>query len=151
MIPFFVFVFVFVLLAALGHWGVPVSLGWWTALRYALAAMFFLTASAHWGSKRQNLIRMVPPSFPRPGLLVTITGILEILGAIGLLWTPFASYAAALFFVLLIVMFPANIHAAKHEIGIGGRKATPLIPRTLMQIVFLAATALIWLHAPSAQ
>lgn len=27
---------------------------------------------------------MVPPAFPRPDLLVTLTGVLEILGAIGL-------------------------------------------------------------------
>lgn len=60
-------------------------LGWWTALRIALAAMFLLTASAHWGRRRDDLIRMVPTALPRPGLLVTVTGICEILGAVGLL------------------------------------------------------------------
>lgn len=47
--------------------------------------MFLLTASAHWGKRRPDLIRMVPPSLPRANLLVTITGLLELLGPIGLL------------------------------------------------------------------
>lgn len=37
-------------------------------LRAALGIMFFLTASAHWGKRRPDLIRMVPPAFPRPEL-----------------------------------------------------------------------------------
>src|SRR5262245_45857602 len=32
--------------------------GWHTALRFGLAAMFLLTASAHWGKRRPDLIRM---------------------------------------------------------------------------------------------
>jgi len=51
------------------------------ALRLALSGMFLLTASAHWGKRRPDLIRMVPSVFPRPDLLVTFTGVLEILGA----------------------------------------------------------------------
>jgi len=36
-------------------------------LRAALGIMFFLTASAHWGKRRPDLIRMVLPSaFSRP-------------------------------------------------------------------------------------
>ena len=58
-------------------------LGWWTALRIALAVMFLLTASAHWGKRRADLIRMVPAAFSRPDLLVTITGVCEIAGAVG--------------------------------------------------------------------
>jgi len=49
-----------------------------------LAGMFFLTASAHWGRRRADLIRMVPKNFPRPDFLVTLTGTCEILGAIGI-------------------------------------------------------------------
>src|SRR5262249_34558818 len=59
-----------------------IPLGWWDALRFALAAMFLLTASAHWGKRRPDLIRMVPSAFPRPDLIVTITGVLEIFGLI---------------------------------------------------------------------
>src|SRR5215470_2631053 len=70
-------------------------------LRGALAVMFFLTASAHWGRRRPDLIRMVPPIFPRPDLIVTITGVLEILGAIGLLIPALAPFAGACLAALL--------------------------------------------------
>lgn len=35
-------------------------------LRAAVALMFLLTASAHWGKRRPDLIRMVPPRFRVP-------------------------------------------------------------------------------------
>ena len=43
-------------------------------LRTSLGLMFLLTASAHWGKRRQDLIRMVPPAFPRPDLLARLLG-----------------------------------------------------------------------------
>jgi uncharacterized membrane protein len=115
-------------------------LGWWNALRIALAAMFLLTASAHWGKRRGDLIRMVPRTFPRPDLLVTFTGICEILGAIGLLVPTVAPYAALGLTLLLLVIFPANIRAAREQLTIAGRPATPIVARTVIQLIFLLAT-----------
>ena len=114
--------------------------GWWTALRIALAAMFLLAASAHWGKRRADLIRMVPTALPQPDLLVTLTGICEILGAAGLLIPRFAPVAAFGLTLLLIALFPANVRAARQAITIAGRPATPLPARTVIQIVFLTAT-----------
>jgi len=94
MAPFIVLVTLLALLSILSHFQIPVAFGWWTSLRLALAGMFLLTASAHWGKRRPDLIRMVPASFPRPDLLVTATGVLEILGAIGLMLPKVAPYAA---------------------------------------------------------
>jgi hypothetical protein len=37
-------------------------------------------------------------------------------------------------------MFPANVFAALEGLTLNGSPAMPLIPRTLLQIVFLAAT-----------
>jgi uncharacterized membrane protein len=140
MAPFIVLVTLFALLSILGHFQIPVAFGWWTSLRLALAGMFLLTASAHWGKRRPDLIRMVPTSFPRPDLLVTLTGVLEILGAIGLMLTKFAPYAALGLAFMLVAVFPANIHAAQQRLTIAGRPVEPLLPRALLQIVFLAAT-----------
>ena len=114
--------------------------GWWTALRLGLAAMFLLTASAHWGRRRADLIRMVPPVFSRPDLLVTLTGICEILGAIGLLIPEVASFAAIGLSLLLLAVFPANVRAARDSIAIAGRRASPLPVRAAIQAIFLIAT-----------
>src|SRR5579872_2015130 len=40
--------------------GVPYFANWPHALRAALGVMFLLTASAHWGRRRPDLMRMVP-------------------------------------------------------------------------------------------
>lgn len=101
--------------------------------------MFLLTASAHWGKRKPDLVRMVPPVFPRPDLIITITGVFELLGAIGLLLPRTASAAAACLATLLVAMFPANVLAARQNLTIGGRAATPMLPRTLLQVVFIAA------------
>ena len=122
-------------------------LGWWNALRIALAGMFLLTASAHWGKRRNDLIRMVPAALPRPDVLVTITGICEILGAVGLLIPAVAPVAALGLTLLLVALFPANVRAAKESLTIGGRPATPLPARAAIQIVFLTATTAVMVGA----
>jgi uncharacterized membrane protein len=140
MAPFIVLVTLFTLLCILGHFQIPVAFGWWTSLRLSLAGMFLLTASAHWGKRRPDLIRMVPASFPRPDLLVTATGVLEILGAIGLMLPKMAPYAALGLAFMLVAVFRANIHAARQRLMIAGRPVEALLPRLILQIVFLAAT-----------
>jgi uncharacterized membrane protein len=140
MAPFIALSVLFLVFAGLGAVGVHALAGWQTPLRFALAGMFLLTASAHWGKRRPDLVRMVPPAFPRPDLLVTVTGILELTGALALLLPPLAPAAALGLSLLLLALFPANVHAARAGLTIGGRPATPLVSRTLLQLVFLGAT-----------
>jgi uncharacterized membrane protein len=101
--------------------------------------MFLLTASAHWGKTRRELIAMVPHVFRHPDLIVSITGVLEILGAVGLLVPTVAPVAAACLVIFLIALFPANIRAAKEHLTIGGKPATALPLRAFLQLVFIAA------------
>jgi uncharacterized membrane protein len=138
-IPFLTLLIVTLVLRAAGAAGVPLLESWVTCLRVGLAAMFLLTATAHWGKRRPDLIRMVPTMFPRPDLMVTVTGVLEILGAIGLLFPPTAPAAAVCLTVLLIALFPANVRASLQDLTIGGRTATRLPLRTALQLVFIAA------------
>src|SRR5580704_2942042 len=113
-----------------GQLGVTIFQHISTVLRAALGMMFFLTASAHWGKRRRDLIRMVPPIFPRPDLLVTVTGLLEILGSIGLFIPSTARAAAICLALLLIALFPANIHAAREKLTIAGQPVPGIPVRT---------------------
>lgn len=140
MTPFIVLVGSFVLFRALGALGVPSFRSWVTSLRWSLAAMFLFTASAHFGDRRPDLVRMVPPSFPAPEMLVTLTGVAEIFGAAGLLVPRLAAWSASALGLLLVAMFPANVHAARAGLSIGDTPVTPLVPRTVPQVVFLGAT-----------
>lgn len=136
--PLIALVAVTLTLLLAGAVGIPRLRPWPVALRGGLAAMFTMTGIAHFVGMRAELISMVPPALPAPGLLVTITGLLELAGAAGLLLRPTARWAAGGLAALLIAMFPANVYAAVE--GLATEPAEALLPRTLIQLVFLAAT-----------
>jgi Predicted membrane protein len=142
MAPFIMLVGSLLVFRLAGYLGWTFFDDWTTSLRFAVALMFLLTASAHWGKRRADLIRMVPPAFPKPEWIVTITGWLEIAGAIGIVIPAVAPYAAAGLALLLVAMFPANVHAARSRLTLAGKPVTPLLPRTVLQLVFLAAVLL---------
>lgn len=130
-------------LARLLGWAVgPQWLDSWPhATALGLAVMFLLTASAHFQQpRRDGLIAMVPPRLPAAPALVTFTGVLELAGAIGLLVPATARLAAVALLILLIVMFPANVRAARADLGI---KTMPLPLRTLVQVLFAAACVVV--------
>jgi uncharacterized membrane protein len=116
--------------------------GWHHPLQGAVAVMLLLTASAHWGKRRIDLIRMVPSVFPRPEWIVTATGLLELAAAVGILYPPTSRMASLGMALLLLAMFPANIRAAREGLTIGGKPTPKLLARTLLQLVFLAAVLL---------
>lgn len=141
MAPLITLLAVTLLLRAAGTAGISPLRSWHTSLRGGLAAMFTLTGTAHFNDMRGDLVAMVPPALPHPELLVTVTGVLELLGAAGLLHRRTAPWAAGGLTLLLVAMFPANVHAALAGLMLNGAPATALLPRTLMQLVFAAATA----------
>ena len=80
--------------AALSAAGISRLRPWTVPVRYGLATMFAMTGVAHFVGMRDELVAMVPPSLPAPGVLVTITGVLELAGAAGLVYRR-TSVAAA--------------------------------------------------------
>jgi len=143
MVPLIVVTVVFVALRSAGALGITPLQDWRLCLRWAVALMLLVTASAHWGPKRADLVAMVPPFFPQPELLVTLTGIFEIAGAIGLVYARTSRVAAVCLALLFIAMFPANIYAAQHQLTIGGKPVTELPLRTFVQIFLIAAAVAI--------
>jgi uncharacterized membrane protein len=139
MAPFIVLVSSFLLFRVLGIVGCTYLDYWVMDLRFAVASMFLLSASAHWGKRRLDLIKMVPPSLPKPELMITLTGWFELIGAIGIILPAISQLASIGLSLLLLAMFPANIRAAREGIVIAGKPATPIVLRTILQIIFLAA------------
>jgi uncharacterized membrane protein len=97
---------------------------------------------AHFIGLRTDLMRMVPPALGNPGFWVTFTGVAEIAGAIGILIPVTRRVAAVGLLLLLLAVFPANAYAAKDQIIFGGQPATPLIQRSIEQIIYFGAVAL---------
>ncbi len=128
-------------LARLIGWGAVDALdGWYPALRVGLALMFVLTGLAHFaGKRRADLVAMVPPALPRPDLLVAVTGVLELAGVAGLLIPATAPLTATGLALLMVAMFPANHSAARRGLTLGGKPVTPLLPRAVLQVLFVTA------------
>lgn len=126
---------------AIGAAGVQALASWPVSARYALAVMFAFTATAHFNKMKHDLARMIPAYFPRPLLLVYTTGVLELLGAAGLVLAEFRRLAGFCLIVLLVGMFLANVNAAQNGVTLRGKSPTPLWLRVPMQVFFIV---LLW-------
>jgi uncharacterized membrane protein len=149
MAPLIVMLAAWLIVRSIGLTGLWLAADSWSgALRIALAAMFVFTAGSHFHPRtRPDVIRMVPASLPVPALLVTATGVLELLGAIGLLLPQALPAAAYGLIALLVAMFPANVRAAREGLMITRRRATPLVWRLPLQLFWIAA--LWWVRSPT--
>jgi uncharacterized membrane protein len=130
--------------ARLAGWlGVDYVDSWPEAFAVGLAAMFVMTGVAHFVNPlRRDMIAIVPPRLPAPGLLVTITGVLELIGAAGLLYPPTRVAAAACLFVLMLVMFPANVYASRMP-NPPKSMTSRLDIRTVEEVAYLAAAVVV--------
>jgi uncharacterized membrane protein len=130
--------------ARIAGWAGVDYVGTWTkAVAVGLAAMFVLTGVAHFAPPlRAALIAIVPPQLPAPGLLVSLTGVLEFLGAVGLLVPTTRVAAAVCLLLLMLAMFPANIYAARMP-NPPKSMTTQLPLRTTEEIVYLAAAVMV--------
>ena len=144
MAPLVILVLVTLALVGLRAVGVTRIPAWPYPVQCGVAAMFTATGLSHFIGMREQLIAMVPPAIPAPGLVITVTGVLELAGAVGILWHRTAMWAAAGLTAMLVGMFPANVYAATK--GISPSFGDALVPRTLMQLVFLAATVTVLVH-----
>jgi uncharacterized membrane protein len=139
--PLAVLVAVTLLARLTGQFGVVRLRDWTASIRIGLAVMFVFTAAAHFNSMRADLVAMVPPVVPNPELMVTFTGICEVAGAVGILLPRTRRIAALALIAMLLAVLPANIHAARADLTIGGAAATPMVPRIALQMLFMA---LLW-------
>jgi uncharacterized membrane protein len=126
---------------AIGATGVQALASWQGSARYALTVMLIFTATAHFNKMKHDLAQMIPSYFPRPLLIVSITGVLELLGAAGLVLPQFRKLAGICLIVLLVGMFIANVNAAQKGVTLRGKPPTPLWLRAPMQAFFVA---LLW-------
>jgi uncharacterized membrane protein len=129
----------------IGWLGVEYVDSWPHAVAVGLAVMFVMTGAAHFvPAMRRDMVAIVPPRLPAAGLLVTITGAHELLGAAGLLYPPTRVGAAVCLFALMLVMFPANVYAARMPNP--PKSMNSRLPvRTAEEIVFLGAAVVVGL------
>lgn len=141
MLVLIVLLAVWFIFRGIGAAGVHALATWQDSARYALVVMFAFTASAHFNKMKHDLARMIPAYLPQPLLIVYITGVLELLGAAGLMLPQFRRLAGICLIALLVGMFVANLNAAQKGVTLRGKPPTPLWLRAPMQVLFIA---LLW-------
>jgi uncharacterized membrane protein len=84
-----------------------------TISRYLLAT-FFIAAGANHFLTPELYLSMMPPWLPAPEALNLISGAAEIAGSIGMLIPRLRRASAIGLILLLLAVFPANLHLAIH-------------------------------------
>jgi uncharacterized membrane protein len=84
-------------------------------LRYVMG-FFYLGAGVMHFIVPKAYAQIVPPQLPQPVTLVYLSGVAEVVLGIGVLVRRTRRRAAWGLIVLLLAVFPANVHMATHEI-----------------------------------
>lgn len=112
-------------------------------LRVAVAFLFlwfFIGGVAHFVATEAEM-RIVPPWFPWPRTAVLASGVLELLGAAGMLWHPSRRAAAWGLFALTIAVTPAHFFMLQQSDLFPGVPYWALVLRLPLQLLLLALMA----------
>jgi uncharacterized membrane protein len=123
---------------------VPYSLWRWKGVSPAVsgcrsaAVLFTLTGTAHF-LKTDTMVQFLPPWIPERVLVIQITGLVELFGALGLLFPRYSRFAGVALILFLIAIFPANVYGAMHRVPFGGHQfgGLYLVLRTPVQLFFI--------------
>lgn len=114
------------------------------AARIAIATMLLFTAIGHFIFTK-GMLMMLPSFLPYKINIIYLTGIFEILLAVGLLIPKFQIISGWLLIIFLILMLPANIYASLNKINyqkgtFDGNGLSYLWFRIPLQILFIIWT-----------
>ena len=84
--------------------------------RIAMTAMLLLTAIGHFKFKK-GMALMIPAFIPAKDLVVLVTGILEILAAIGLLISSTERLTGICLMIFFLLLLPANMYASTKKLN----------------------------------
>jgi uncharacterized membrane protein len=101
---------------------------------------FFLGGIAHFAFTEAQM-RIVPPWLPWPREIVWVTGVLELLGAAGLLVRTQRVRAAWCLFALTIAVTPANVHMLLNAHEFPSVPYALLVARLPLQVALLVLIA----------
>jgi uncharacterized membrane protein len=107
----------------------------WVGLAFVFL-WFFVGGIAHF-TLTETEMRIVPPAIPWPRATVLISGVFELLGAVGILIPATRRAAGVGLFFLTIAVTPANVYMLQHPELF---KMSPLVLqlRLVVQVLLLA-------------
>ena len=111
---------------------------------------FFIGGIAHFAFTEAEM-RIVPPYIPWPRGAVLVSGVFELLGAVGLLWPATRRLAAWGLFALTLAVTPAHIYMLQQPELFSSVPYWALVLRLPLQVALLALIAWIALRSAAAQ
>lgn len=112
-------------------------------VRYGFTVMFVFTGVSHFTSLKADFVRMIPFEFLRSEFTVYLTGVMELTGALWLLWGKHLTYACYYLILFLLAVLPANIYASMHNLPLAGNPPTELYFRIFVQLFYITLLAYI--------
>jgi uncharacterized membrane protein len=141
----------YLILTLMGRWVAGFKIPPAKRARAGLSLFFIFTSIGHFIST-EGMAAMIPPAVPYRIELIYLTGILELLGAVGV-WIPRLTRLTGLLLILMLIgLLPANVYSAINRIDFGGHGAGPayLFVRVPFQLFVIwwtyFATEQEWFH-----
>jgi uncharacterized membrane protein len=106
--------------------------------RISLAVLFTFTGISHFVMP-EEMAQLLPAWIPLRMELIAVTGVLEILGAIGLVIPGLARLASMALILFLLGVLPANIYGAFNQVDFGAHALGPvyLLARIPFQVFLM--------------
>ena len=122
---FLLIVVPFLLLTLVGPWVSALKLTPSTRARVGLTFFFAFTGIGHF-FRTEEMSQMMPASIPYRVEIIYLTGVFELLGAVGV-WIPALTRLTGLCLIIMLVcLLPANIYSALTHVEFGGHRAGPV-------------------------
>lgn len=114
----------YLIITLVGKWVPAFQLPAAKRARVGLSVFFIFTAVGHF-IRTEGMAAMIPPSIPYRFEVIYITGVLELLGAIGV-WIPRLMRLTGLLLILMLIgLLPSNVYSAINRVDFGGHNAGP--------------------------
>lgn len=109
--------------------------------RIGIAALFCVTAAVHF-AKPNEMLEMIPEWLPARKAAVLLSGVFELVLAVGLLFPSLSRLTGAVAVAFLTLITPLNIYSAWRKVDFGGHGAGPryLLVRLPFQALLIAWT-----------
>lgn len=141
----------YLILTLIGKWKPQFRIAPAKRARVGLTLFFLFTSLGHF-ARTEAMSEMLPAAVPYRIELIYLTGVFELLGAIGV-WIPRLTRLVGLLLILMLIgVLPANIYSALNRVEFGGHGAGPwyLLVRLPFQLLAIwwtyFATEQNWAH-----
>lgn len=106
--------------------------------RVSMSVMLLVTGISHFTNTRE-MVEMMPDVIPAKREVVYLTGVIELLAAVGVAWNRTSRLASILLIVFFVAVLPANIAGSLKSVQFGGMEYGPLylLFRVPLQIFFI--------------